>query len=133
MKLSNSRRKKAIALSMGLAVAVLSASNVQAQGLFGDLRDNYYEDEEQVSIAGLLDDLIDIYYQEVEQAGSRGMMLRGSGDGGYALHNETFGTDGAGYTLSNQTFGQDAPLGGGLLILGAAGIGYAAMRRRKDA
>ncbi len=54
-------------------------------------------------------------------------------DGGYALHNETFGTDWAGYTLFNQTFGQDAPLGGGLLVLGAAGIGYAAMRRRKNA
>ncbi len=119
MKLSNSRRKKAIALSMGLAVAVLSAPNVQAQGLFGDLRDNYYEDEEQVSIAGLLDDLIDIYYQEVEQANVRGLVDR----------NRSLDV---GFSIDTEGIGEIAPLGGGLVILLGAGLGYAALKRKEE-
>ena len=118
MKLSNSRRKKAIALSMGLAVAVLSGPNVQAQGLFGDLRDNYYEDEEQVSIAGLLDDLIDIYYQEVEQANVRGLVDRNRG----------ISLD---FSIDTEGIGE-VPLGGGLVILLGAGLGYAALKRKEE-
>ena len=49
----------------------------------------------------------------------------------YNLTNQTFGFDDNGYNLTNQTFGQDAPLGGGLLILTAAGAGYAIIRRNK--
>ena len=37
-----------------------------------------------------------------------------------------------GYDLHNQTFGQEAPLGSGLLILAAAGAGYALKKRKKN-
>ena len=47
----------------------------------------------------------------------------------YDLHNQQFGS---GYDLYNQTFGQQsAPVGSGLLILAAAGAGYA-LRKRKN-
>lgn len=55
-------------------------------------------------------------------------------DGGaYSLDNQQFGSDAnGGYNLNNQTFGQDpAPLGSGLIIMLAAGAGYAVMRRKR--
>ena len=48
----------------------------------------------------------------------------------YDLHNQQFGS---GYDLYNQTFGQQsAPLGSGLLILVAAGAGYAFKKRKNN-
>jgi len=36
------------------------------------------------------------------------------------------------YSLNNQTFGQEAvPLGSGLIVMLAAGVGYAVMRRKR--
>ena len=50
-------------------------------------------------------------------------------DGGFT--HQTFGNDiGGGFT--HQPFGNDAPLGGGLVVLFAAGLGYAAMKRKKQ-
>ena len=52
------------------------------------------------------------------------------GGGGYNLNNEGFGN--SNFNLQNQTFGQDpAPLGSGLIIMLAAGAGYAVMRRKR--
>ena len=53
-------------------------------------------------------------------------------NGGYNLHNQQFGSDNGGYNLNNQTFGQDASLGSGLLLLTAAGVGYALKKRKKN-
>ena len=48
----------------------------------------------------------------------------------YDLHNQQFGS---GYDLYNQTFGQQsAPVGSGLLILVAAGAGYAFKKRKNN-
>ncbi|MBQ7532456.1 MAG: hypothetical protein IJT45_01990 [Bacteroidales bacterium] len=59
---------------------------------------------------------------------------RDSGSGAYSLNNQQFGSDAnGGYNLNNQTFGQDeAPLGTGLLIMMAAGIGYVAIKRKQQ-
>ena len=54
-------------------------------------------------------------------------------DGFFRDAGEYSNRDGNGaYSLNNQTFGQDpAPLGSGLLILTAVGVGYAAVRRKR--
>ena len=56
----------------------------------------------------------------------------GSGNSGnYHLYNEQFGAgDNGNYELTNEQFG--APLGGGLLILAAAGAGYALGKRKHN-
>ncbi len=111
---------KAIVLSLGLAAMMLPA-NASAQetaerpgGLFGSR--NIFEE-----IGGWFID--------------EGELRDGEGEeGGYALFNQQFGSNtNGGYDLHNQTFGQDsdAPLGSGLLILAAAGAGYA-LRKKKN-
>jgi len=102
---------KALVLSLGLGTAMLCAPSVQAQGVFGDLLDNYYD----------------------EQEASRGALLGKGGDGGYDLYNQQFGSnDSGGYDLFNQTFGVESPLGSGLFILAAAGAGYALKKRKNN-
>ena len=62
----------------------------------------------------------------------------GSRSGGteyYNLSNQQFGAGSSsdGYNLSNQQFGAaPVPLGSGLLIMVAAGAGYAAIKRKKS-
>lgn len=46
------------------------------------------------------------------------------------ITNQTYGSDADGFGITNQTYGQDAPLGSGLLMMAAA-MGYAAMKRNK--
>ena len=94
---------KAIVLSLGLGVAVLSSTSVQAQGVFGDMLDNYYAEKEAQSSQG------------------GGALLRGS---------ET--RSGEGYSISNDDFGSNAPLGSGLVILLGAGLGYVALKKKED-
>ena len=55
------------------------------------------------------------------------------GNGAYSLNNQQFGSGvSGGYNLNNQTFGQEAvPLGSGLIVMLAAGVGYAVMRRKR--
>ena len=115
---------KTLAFSLGLVVLLLSATNLNAQdsgsrGLFN---------------RGMA------YNKDEEEQDSRGLMNRGADEGeGFHLFNQQFGTDEeGGFELQNQTFGQDdegetddAPLGSGLLILTAAGAGYA-LRKRKN-
>lgn len=105
----NRKKLKAFALSMGLGAAMLTAPPVQAQGVFGDLLDNYYAEKEQTSHGG-------------------GALLRGSGDRSGTLGNEAFGATGS--QIDNEPFG--APLGGGLGILLAAGAGYALIQSKKN-
>ena len=49
------------------------------------------------------------------------------------IYNQTYGSDQDGFGITNQTYGQneEAPLGSGLLIMAAAAMGYAAMKRNK--
>ena len=62
-------------------------------------------------------------------------LFRGvSGDNtvGYFIHNQQLGSDdNGGYNLYNQSF-EEVPLGSGLLILTAAGAGYALKKRKSN-
>lgn len=103
------RNKKVLLLSLTLSIGLLMPLNMNAQngGVFG-------------------------YGNKTESTDNYSMMNRGS-TGGYDLHNQQFGSNtNGGYDLHNQTFGQEAPLGSGLLILAAAGVGYALKKRKKN-
>ena len=106
-KMNNHKRLKAIVLSLGLGAMLLSAAPVQAQGLFGKLQG----------------------YEEQDQAVS-GALFGGvnSRDGGSTVGNEAFGAVGS--QIGNEPFG--APIGGGIGILLAAGMGYALIQSKKN-
>ncbi len=99
----NNKNLKALVLSLGLGAAMLSSTSVQAQGVFGDMLDNYYAEKEAQSSQG------------------GGALLRGNGD------RTEVSTGGSFY---NEEFG--APLGSGVLFLLAAGIGYATLKKKED-
>lgn len=66
--------------------------------------------------------------------GSFGNQSFGSSGGG-SFGNQTFGVvDHSDGNFNNQTFGNqpEAPLGGGLLIMLAAGIGYAVLKKKEQ-
>lgn len=108
----NSKKRKALALSLALAAMMLGPVAASAQdggnrGLLGKGQ------------------------EAAEDGNSRGM-LNGS-SGGYSLFNQQFGSgQNGGYELHNQTFGQETPLGSGLFILAAAGAGYALKKRKSN-
>lgn len=102
--MNNKKKLKAIVLSMGLGVAMLASTPVQAQLI--DRRGN-----------GL--------FQENSQ--NKGLMQRRGGIGS-TIGNEAFGA--AGSQINNEPFG--APLGGGIGILLAAGMGYAFIQSKKN-
>lgn len=106
------RNLKALVLSLGLGAAMLSSTSVQAQGVFGNMLDNYYEEQDQTN---------------------RGALLRQGGGSGYSVSTEQFGngTSGA-YNIGTEQFGQNAPLGSGLFIMAAAGAGYALKKRKSN-
>ena len=98
-------KAKAIVLSLVLA-ALLPATTVSAQGVFGDMLDNYYEEQEH-----------------------GGMLGKGGVSGSYSEYER----DGGGLTLGGMT--QDdptSPLGSGLIILAAAGAGYALLKKKEE-
>lgn len=96
-------KKKVLALSLGLGAAMLLTPTVQAQGVFGDMLDNYYAEKEQSSQGG-------------------GALLRGSSDRGMTNN-----------YISNDDFGdQPAPLGSGIAIMLGAGLGYVALKKKED-
>ena len=99
----NNKKLKALVLSLGLGAAMLTAPSVKAQGVFGDMLDNYYAEKEQTSQSG-------------------GALLRGNGDR----------RDGMGVDVNTQDFGQPAPLGSGIAILIGAGLGYVALKKKED-
>ena len=69
-----------------------------------------------------------------------GLFQRGVSDEAYYGYGGTNGkTDLLGHrsvgttgTIDNQTFGQPVPMGSGVIILLAAGAGYAALKRKED-
>ena len=95
------RNKKAIALILGLA-AMLTAPSAHAQGVFGDMLDNYYA--------------------EKESSSNSAPLLRGD----YTISGNT--EEG----ISNYGIGQSVPLGSGLAILLTAGLGYVALKKKED-
>ncbi len=99
---NNNKKLKAIVLSLGLGAAMLTAPSVKAQGVFGDLLDNYYS--------------------EKESGSNSGPLLRGS----YSIDDNT--DDGG---ITNLGIGE-APLGSGLVILLGAGLGYVALKKKED-
>ena len=115
---NNKKTLKAIVLSMVLAAGMFLPVGASAQ--------------DESRHGGLLG-LFGLFDSEEEEAG---MLGRGeTEEGGYALFNQQFGiNENGGYDLHNQTFGQDddAPLGSGLLILVAAGAGYALKKRKNN-
>ena len=94
---------KAIVFSLGLAAGMMLPANASAQGVFGDMLDNYYAEKEQTSQSG-------------------GALLSGNGDrsGGMEIG------------VNTQDFGQPAPLGSGIAILIGAGLGYVALKKKED-
>jgi hypothetical protein len=110
-KMNDSKKLKAIVFSMGLGVAMLTSTSVQAQLI----------DQRGGRPNGL--------FQESSQ--NVGLMQRGGNrtDGStLGLGNEAFGA--AGSQIDNEPFG--APLGGGIGILLAAGAGYALIQSKKN-
>ena len=99
----NNKKLKALVLSMGLGVAMLTAQSVQAQGVFGDMLDNYYSEKE-------------------ESSSNNGPLLRGD----YTINSNT--EEG----ISNYGIGETVPVGCGLVILIGAGLGYVALKKKED-
>ena len=121
--MKTTKKLKTIALSLGLAAAMLPVANVSAQGVFGDLLDNYYD--------------------ELDRGNGRSMLMRESGNGGssnsFSISTGGFGSDGSGtgdsgFGIVIGDFGQNppAPLGSGLFIMAAAGAAYAFSKKRKN-
>ena len=81
---------------------MLTAPSVKAQGVFGDMLDNYYS--------------------EKESGSNSGPLLRGD----YSINDNTDGG------ISNDGFGSNAPLGSGIAILIGAGLGYVALKKKED-
>ena len=105
--MKTNKKLKAVVLSMGLGVAMLTATSAQAQVI----------------------NLLDEYYDELDEA-NHGALLRDGSSSNYNnnLSLQNFGGGEDGLTLQN--FGE-APLGSGWLILMASGAGYAALKSRK--
>jgi hypothetical protein len=116
--MKTNKKLKTIALSLGLAAAMLPVANVSAQGVFGDLLDNYYD--------------------ELDRGNGRSMLMRESRDGGsgnsFSISTEQFGgSEGGGtggFNIGTEQFG--TPLGSGLFIMAAAGAAYAFSKKRKN-
>ena len=92
-------------------MAILPVTSVQAQGILGDLLDEYYAEKDQQS------------------NNSGGVMGRGTVAVGVDLTGQGFGATNG--DITGQTFGENTPLGSGLFVLLAAGAGYASMKSRK--
>ena len=95
---------KAIVLSLVLAV-LLPATTVSAQGILGS-------------------SLVDEYYEEQD----RSMLHKGSGSISYGTTNDQEGLTLGGMTQDDPS----SPLGSGLIILAAAGAGYALLKKKEE-
>ena len=97
------KKLKMMALMVAMAAEVLLPRTVSAQGLFNS---------------------------SFGHSGSGGVSNSGFGQSGSTeVTNESFGTNSG--DVNNQNFGK-APLGSGLLIMLAAGAGYATLKRKKS-
>ena len=92
-------------LSLGLAAGMMLPASASAQGVFGDMLDNYYAEKEQTTQSG-------------------GALLSGNGDrsGGIGIN----------INATIQGFEEPAPLGSGIVILIGAGLGYVALKKKED-
>ena len=104
--MNKTRKKKVMVLSLGLMAAMLSSPPAQAQGILGDLLDDYYAEQDKNKDDG-------------------GVMGRGSSFG-YNLNFQDFGSTEV--NINAEDFG--SPVGNGVLILLATGIGYATMKKK---
>ena len=93
---------KTIVFSLGLAAGMMLPASASAQGVFGDMLDNYYS--------------------EKESSSNSGPLLRGD----YSINDNT--DDGG---ITNLGIGE-VPLGSGLVILLGAGLGYVALKKKED-
>ena len=122
--MKTTKKLKTIALSLGLTAAMLPVANVSAQGVFGDMLDNYYAEKEAQSSQG------------------GGALLRGSetrSGSSFSISTGGFGSDGSGtgdsgFGIGIGLLGENppAPLGSGLFIMAAAGAAYAFSKKRKN-
>ena len=97
------RKLKTMALMVVMAAGLLLPTTVSAQGLFNS---------------------------SFGHSGGSGVSNGAFGNSGSTeVTNESFGTNSG--DVNNQNFGK-APLGSGLLIMLAAGAGYAALKRKKS-
>ena len=106
--MENSRKKKTKVLVMALTMAVFgllpTVAVAQGGGLFGRGDDTYNQ--------GWLNS---------GTTSESGMLNRGSTIGATEY-----------WIINNQGIGEPAPLGGGLVILLGAGLGYAALKRKEE-
>lgn len=108
--MKNKTRKKTIAFLLGLAMAILPVTSVQAQGILGDLLDEYYAEQDQQNKYG------------------GGVMGRGSSNS-HNIGIQDFGATPNG-NINVEDFG--TPIGSGILILLTAGAGYATLKKKKN-
>ena len=101
------KKRKAIMFSLGLAIAMLLTPSVQAQGILGDLLDEYYAEQDQ------------------QRNDGGGVMGRGLSNS-YNLNFQDFGSTEV--NINAEDFG--SPVGNGVLILLATGVGYATMKKK---
>ena len=117
--MSNNRLKD-IVLSLTLMAGMLLPASAPAQK-----RDQY----------GGLFGYSTWFNLELEEVEEGGLFRAGVNDFNCNLFNQNFspifGDDIAGYNLYNQSF-EEVPLGSGLLILTAAGAGYALKKRKSN-
>ena len=102
------KKKKTLAFSLVVAAGMLLPSNLPAQ-------------EQNGRPGGLLG--------EVVPTESNGLMGRSESTVGGYFTGQGFGATNG--NITGQTFGENAPLGGGLFILFAAGASYATIKSRK--
>ena len=95
---------KTLVLSMGLGAAMLSSTAVQAQGVFGDMLDNYYAEK------------------EAQSRDNASLLQRSTG---VDIRN-------AECDIQIGNFEEVVPLGSGIAILLVAGLGYVALKKKED-
>ena len=110
--MKNTKRKlKMMAFMVTMAAGVLLPRTVSAQDLFSGNPINN-------QIFG------------ASNSGGIDNQIFGASNAG-SIDNQTFGASNEG-NITNQTFGNKLPLGSGVLIMVAAGAGYAALKRKKS-
>ena len=102
--IKHNKKLKALVLSMGLGAAMLMTTSVQAQVI----------------------NLLDEYYDELDQKNSQnaGPLLRGD----YSISGNT----NEGIALGDVESENPTPVGSGIIVLMAAGAGYALLKRKED-
>ena len=101
-KMKNKKTLKAVVLSLGLAGMLWSAGAFAQGGLF----------------------------RPGDPEPSRSLLNRSGGSAQEDITLQNFGENQDGITLQN--FGEEAPLGSGWLVLMGAGLGYAALKQKKN-